>query len=88
MSDVSTQRGGTVCRTSLHQLDVYWLTLGESGDFRQSSKIGQWVAKNERGLGKKKAAVIAKMILEEFPNICDVRVTPRHTYGEAAWLSG
>ena len=88
MSDTVSQKGGTVCRTGAWQIDVYWLTLGDNGDFRQSSRIGQFVAKNERGLAKKKPAAVAKMVMEEFPALSDVIVTPRLTYGEAAWLRG
>ena len=86
MSDIKHQLGGSVCRTSKYEVMTYWPTLGDAGDFRQSSKIGQFVAQNERGLEKKKPPAIAKAILEEFPQLAEVIVNPRHTYGEAAWL--
>lgn len=88
MSDIRHQLGGSCCKTSTFEVRVYWHTLGETGDFRQSSRVGQFVAKNERGLEKKKPAAIAKAILEEFPQLTEVMVTPRHTYGEASWLKG
>lgn len=88
MSDLKHQLSGSVCRLSAYEILTYWPTLGDSADFRQSSKIGQFVAKNERGLSKKKPSAIAKVVLEEFPQLSEVIVTPRHTYGEAAWLRG
>lgn len=88
MSDIKHQLSGSVCRLSAYEILTYWPTLGDSADFRQSSRIGQFVAKNERGLGKKKPPAIAKAILEEFPQLAEVIVNPRHTYGEAAWLRG
>lgn len=88
MSDTIHQKGGAVCRTDTWQIEVYWLTLGENADFRQASKVGQYVGKSERGLAKKRAASVAKAILEEFPSLTDVIVLPRMGYGESSWLKG
>lgn len=86
MSDVTTQMGGACCRTSNWEVRVFWLTLGENADFRQSSRVGQFIARSEKSFDKRKASAVAKLVAEEFPGFNTITVVARHNYGEAAWL--
>lgn len=88
MPDIAEQMGGACCRTGAWEIRLFWLTLGENADFRMSSKVGQFIGRNEKGLDKKKAGQVAKTLAEEFPAFKSLTVVPRTTYGEAAWLRG
>jgi len=85
MSDIHC---GTKVTLTKWVVRVYWPTLGENADFRFASKVGTWIGKNEKVLGKSKATSIARLVEEQFGSVSTVLVEHRDNYGELAWLKG
>jgi len=83
MSDILSGAKVTLTKWTVR---MYWPALGESGDFRFASKVGSWVGKNEKVLGKTKASNVAKLIYEQFGSLSDIKVEERNNFGEISWL--
>ena len=83
MSDMLSGAKVTLTKWSVH---VYWPSLGDSSDFRFASKVGSWVGRNEKVLGKSKAINVAKLIYEQFGSLSDIKIEDRSNFGELAWL--
>ena len=83
MSDMLSGAKVTLTKWSVR---IYWPTLGDTQDFRFASKIGSWVGKNEKVLGKTKATNVVKLIYEQFGSLSDIKVEDRSNFGETAWL--
>lgn len=83
MSDILSGAKVTLTKWTVR---IYWPSLGDSSDFRFASKVGSWVGKNEKVLGKTKANNVVKLIYEQFGSLSDIKVEDRNNFGEISWL--
>ncbi len=51
-----------------------WPALGHKRDWDYSSRLGQWVQKNERVLNKRAMDDACKLVAEEFPELVEIDV--------------
>jgi hypothetical protein len=71
------EAGGHV-KTFVHRITYFWETLGDSRDFKFSSEVGQWVAKNEKVLDKKRETEVVRLLHEQFPALTHVETKDDH----------
>lgn len=55
-----------------YKFGFFWPTLGHKRDWDYSSRLGQWVQKNEKVLNKKAPDDAIKLVAEEFPELIEV----------------
>lgn len=58
--------------TTNYKFALFWPALGWKRDWDYSSRLGQWVQKNEKVLNKKAPDDAIKLVAEEFPELCEV----------------
>lgn len=76
--------GGTA-RTHNYRIAFYWLTEGDTRDFRMFTDIGKWVSQNGKVLDKKTAVECARLVADEFPDMASIDVS--HANGPMArWV--
>ena len=61
-----------------------WPALGHKRDWDYSSRLGQWVQKNERVLNKRAMDDACKLVAEEFPDLVEIDVRDYSNRG-ARW---
>lgn len=65
-------RSGGYWKTSNCNITALWLTEGGSRDFGVWSRVGVWIAKNERALNKKPHDEVCKLVSEQFPELVEI----------------
>lgn len=63
---------GGYWKTTNSQITAIWPTLGDSRDFGMWSRVGVWIAQNEKVLNKKPQDVVCKLVSEQFPDLTEV----------------
>ncbi len=77
--------GTKVCTTNCKYY-IYWPATSETGDFRMSHKVAQWVNQNEKAMKKKTLPQQVKEIQEQFGSVSEIRVESRNNFGDIVWL--
>ncbi len=65
--------GGTV-KTTVHQIEYFWLAGSAHVDNRTWADVGVWVSKNERALNRRSQSEVAQEVVAQFPSLDEVVV--------------